>query len=255
MNYKTADRSGAPFAEFMEAMAEYRRLVKDKDPVSPWARQRTCTSYMKRRVGEHYVASLGVDAYDTFVGLRADEEHRVRKLAKADTQAKTYLTPLFRAGITKDDVMEFWSQQAFDLEIADHQGNCTGCFMKDQSDLARVLQEPETDAAWWIDLESKYDRFGGQDFAGYARLAKEGPQRVKVEHALRNGDPLPYNDEAETGMDPRRYRLVVIQERNRLRGERKAFSCSCEASMVTDDDDADGPSGGRAGEQLAMFGE
>jgi hypothetical protein len=231
VNYRTADRSGAPFSDFLEALAEYR-ATKGEPPIAPWVRQRICTSYLKHKVKEHYITSLGIDAYDNLVGLRADEPERVHRLKAADTQAKVFRTPLATAWIVKADVLAFWKRQAFDLQIEENQGNCTGCFLEDQSDLARVLQEPATDAAWWASLEAKYDRFGGRDFVGYDALRAEGATRLAIEAALRAGrDPVD-----DKTLSARRFRLVVIQERKRLRGENAGFACMCEASQVSDDE-------------------
>jgi len=89
---------------------------------------------MKSRVMNRYAASIGLDVYDNFVGLRADEPERVHRLRDRSTQDKVFRCPLFDAGITKADVMGFWKVQSFDLQLQDHQGNCTACFLKDQSD-------------------------------------------------------------------------------------------------------------------------
>jgi hypothetical protein len=218
----------------LEALAEFREADGGRKPIAPWARQRICTAYLKHRMMDHYVASLGVDDHCSFVGLRADENDRVKALLKTGTRRKTFALPLSDAGITKADVMEFWSMQSFDLGIPDNLGNCTGCYLKDQSDLARIANDPEFDLPWWVGMQEKYPRFGGQDFAGYARLAAEGEARRKIETALRNGDPIPM---PPPHIDAKRYRLVVIQERTRLRGERKAFSCSCEVSYLSEDED------------------
>lgn len=169
--------------------------------------------------------------------MRADEEHRALSLRKQATSRKTFAVPLYDVGITKEMVNEFWSSQSFDLGIPDNLGNCVGCWLKDEGDLARIAHLPEFHLPRWSRREQLYPRFGGQDFVGYEKLAKEGPQRLKVEAAFRAGDPMPFNDVAQTGMDDRRYRLVVLQEKRRVRGETKSFSCNCEASMVGSDDE------------------
>lgn len=38
-------------------------------------------------------------------------------------------------------------------------------------------------------------------------------------------------------LDPRRFRLVVLQERRRLRGEDRGFSCACEATFGDESDE------------------
>lgn len=127
------------------------------------------------------------EAWDTFVGLRADEPNRVAKLAPRSTQRETFRMPLAAAGITKADVLAFWGAQDFDLDIEERQGNCTGCFLKSEGDLARVLAEPETDAAWWVRMAERYPNFGGKRFPGYAQLRREAPVRLAIESAFRGG--------------------------------------------------------------------
>ena len=231
VSYKTAARKGEPFAEFMEALAEYR-ATKGEPPISPWARQRLCTAYMKHKVLLHYVRSLGLDDLDLCVGLRADEKDRVRALKRADQRNVVFRTPLDDAGIDKAQVMEFWAAQPFDLGIRENQGNCTGCFLKDQGDLARVLMEPETDRAFWFYLEDTYPDFGGRRFPGYRQLATEGPVRLGIEAALRAGRE-PANAGTQTAA---RFRLLVLQERKRLKEPAPGFSCACEASFDQSED-------------------
>jgi len=231
VSYETASRDGRPFLDMMEALAEYR-ATKNMDPVAPWAGSRICTAYMKNRVQTAYARSLGAEAFDQCIGLRADEPQRVHRLRDRSTGEQTFRMPLYDASITKADVMEFWRAQSFDLRIEERQGNCTGCFLKDQGDLARVLQEPETDAAWWIAMEDRYPRFGGDKFAGYRQLANEGPLREQIERDIR-ATRVPTNNGS---VSDRRFRLVVKQENLRMRGERAAFSCACESSFLSDDE-------------------
>lgn len=230
VNYRTADRSGGPFDGFMQALADYR-ATRDLAPVAPWALGRLCTAYMKQRVKERYVRSLGVIDYDYFVGLRADEPQRVSKLKARDTKSLTFRMPLATEGIVKSDVLSFWKSQPFDLELEERQGNCTGCFLKDQGDLARVLQEAETDANWWISIQERYDNFGGANFPGYRQLLHEGPIRQSIEASLR-GRQEPTNDGS---LEDRRFKLVVLQEKRRIKGEIETFSCNCEQAFEDDD--------------------
>ncbi len=236
VDYKTADRSGGPFESFLETLAAYR-ATKGLGPIAPWVRSRICTAYMKHRVQNAYVKSLGLTHYETFIGLRADEEDRVYGLLRAQTKRATLRTPLYDAGIRKADVLGFWGRQPFDLRSSEIQGNCTGCFLKNQADLARVLWDPETDHGWWEEMEAKYPMFGGRDFVGYAKLRAEGPMRQDIEASLRLGkEPT-----CPVGVDAHRFRLVVIQERKRLAQAVPSFSCGCEGAtaLAEMDDDAE----------------
>ncbi len=234
VTFETMDRTGAVLEDVLATLAEFR-ATQGKGKVAPWARSRICTAYAKHLTLRRYVASLGIETYTTLIGLRADEEPRVRALAAAETADRTLRTPLHRAGITKANVLEFWKDQTFDLELQEHQGNCTGCFLKDEGDLARVMLEPETDAPWWFRMEAEYPGFGGYDFRGYRALAAEGPSRLAIETALRRGGLVPPRPEH---IPQRRYLNIVRQEERRMRGEKVAFSCACERSFMDDAEDA-----------------
>lgn len=221
---KTADRSGGPFEMFLDAINAYRSRI-GKGPIAPWWRSRICTTYLKTRLARRYVASLGWDGHDELVGLRADEPGRVRKLRSGVPLRIGRHAPLSVAGFTSADVGEFWAEQSFRLGLPAHLGNCTGCFLKDQSDQSRALEE-YGDVDYWAGLQARYPGFGGRGHPGYRQLAAEAPARRAIEAALRGGR-VP---EDRGAMDPRRFRLVVIQERKRLAGLVAPFSCACEGS-------------------------
>lgn len=225
VNFKTANRTGRPFEEMLETLAEFR-ATKNKGPIAPWWRSRVCTVYMKTRLQRAWTESMGFTSWDECVGLRADEPSRVAKLQVGVPRAIQRMAPLSDAGITKEDVNAFWRTQAFDLNIEPFEGNCTGCFLKDQSDLARAMAADPDDQRWWVAMEQTWPQFGGKNFYGYAALAAEAPVRLQIEQALRDR-AVPENDGSLT---PERFRLVVIQERKRLAGELAAFSCNCEGA-------------------------
>ena len=221
---RTADRAGAPFEMLLAALKEYR-ATKGKGPIAPWARSRLCTTYLKTRVARRYVSDHKWERWDELVGLRADEPARVEKLRSGVSANIGRRAPLSEANVTKADVHMFWSQQDFQLQLPSYRGNCTGCFLKDQADLSRSLDE-NGDAAWWTKLSVEYPGFGGRRFAGYAQLHREAPVRREIEQALREGHSV----KKPTWLDERRFALVVIQERKRLAGEVQPFSCACEGA-------------------------
>ena len=228
----TACRDGSVFRQLLEDLRDYR-AAKGEGPIAPWARSRICTAYLKHRVQERYLKSIGIETYDSFIGLRKDEPERVRAIQARDTQAKAYKCPLFDAGIVKTDVLAFWREQSFDLELTDIQGNCTGCFLKDESDIARVMNEPESDIAWWDAMSADFPGFGGQRFKGYRVLAAEMPVRLSIENALREKrEPI-----SDGSMPAARFKLVRRQEERRFRNELPAFSCACESTVALADDE------------------
>lgn len=237
VDFKTANRDGQPFIDFMETMSEYRLLQKNKPPVSPWARQRICTAEMKHKVGNRFIASNGIDAFTSFIGLRSDEPERVNGIKNAETTKKDYRCPLSDVNFDKKIVTEFWNTQNFDLGLEDYQGNCDGCFLKDQADLSRSLGEMK-DPYFWFFLEETYPSFGGVNFFGYRKLMNEYKLRKSLENCLEiakitGSEPI-LPDRPEQ-MNAKRFLNVVRQEASRFKNGATKFSCSCEKSFVNAD--------------------
>lgn len=234
MEHKHLSRRGEPFTDLLLCLKAYRAKEKNAGPVAPWARQRICTSYLKIKTQRMFCHSLGWgDDYTQFVGLRADEPSRVAKMRERNEQRDTdERAPLFELGIVKADVLGYWATMPYDLEIPEHLGNCTGCFLKDESDLATALVEPGTDPEWWIGIERDFApmRRGGRP--SYAQVYAEAPTRLVIRDALLRGEPVP-----ETSLPAKRHKLIVKQERERLANGAQGFSCGCEgAEKMTDDD-------------------
>ena len=232
VDFRTANRKGEPFIEFMRSINAYREACGNP-PIAPWVRGRICTVHLKHRVLDHYVRSLGIHAHDRFIGLRADEPTRVAGLRRQETRDKGLLAPLYVAGITRETVLEFWQRQSFDLDLPEYDGNCDGCFLKDQSDISRAVGSSAEKIEWWGWLQDKYPRFGGVTMLNYRDLAAELPTRLMLEKAFREGrDPV---DDGR--LTPRRFRLVMIQEKKRFEHGPNQFSCSCEASMDPEEEE------------------
>lgn len=234
VDFRTAARKGEPFEEMMESINAYRDS-KGEPPIAPWFNGRICTTHLKHRVLDHYLASIGVDGHERWLGLRADEPDRVRRLGYQETRTKTLRAPLFEVGIRKSDVLEFWAEQSFDLGLLEHEGNCDGCFLKDQADASRAIGERPEAAAWWAKMQRTYPRFGGEKWPSYELLASEFPTRKMIEDKLRAGEK-PVNDGR---LPPGRFRLVLLQEQARFRNGPARVSCACEASMGGGDESED----------------
>ena len=75
--------------------------------------------------------------YKTAIGIRADEIDR----CSPNMDERGFIYPLCDAGITKQDVLNFWEAQPFDLEIPDYLGNCTWCWKKSNRKLKLVADK------------------------------------------------------------------------------------------------------------------
>jgi 3'-phosphoadenosine 5'-phosphosulfate sulfotransferase (PAPS reductase)/FAD synthetase len=231
VDFKRASRKGEPFAEMMEAINAYRD-GKGEPPVAPWPKSRICTTHLKHRVLDHYLTSIGVYGHERLLGLRHDEPERVARLKGQETREKTLRAPLHEAGIRKIDVLEFWSEQSFDLGLPEYEGNCDGCFLKDEADIARAIGDDPERLAWWQGMADRWPRFGGEKKKSYAQLAYELITRKRIESALQRGD-VPEND---FRLEPKRFRLVLAQEKRRFENGPTRVSCACESSLGGDEE-------------------
>jgi len=144
VNFETASRNGEPFEQCIKY---YRKLP---NPVQRW-----CTGKLKISTIHRYVKSLGWDHNrddnSDFVGIRADEMRRAAKMRREKI-------PLVTAGVTKQDVMDFWGKSSFDLglPVINGQtvgGNCDLCFLKPLSQITTLVAHQPDRAIWWAKME------------------------------------------------------------------------------------------------------
>lgn len=199
-------------------------------PIAPWARSRICTAYLKVRVQRNFCRALGwgePTEYTEYVGLRADEPKRLAKMRGRNIDRNTdERAPLEELGIVELDIFNFWAGRPFDLKLPKHLGNCTKCFLKDESDLATAMIDYPDDNQDWIDDESTYGpmRRGGRP--SYAQVLAEASDRMAIRAALEHGDALI----PVTSLSARRTKLITAQEIDRLRSGPTGISCECDAA-------------------------
>lgn len=143
VDFETANRDGLPF----EMLIRKRKFLPN--PVS-----RFCTGELKIRTAARYCKSIGLDTGEdeSIVGFRADEPRRVAKLADKSR------APMARAGVTKADVLEFWSSNSFNLNLPHINGqtvhgNCDLCFLKGGQQILSLISEKPERAIWWAKAE------------------------------------------------------------------------------------------------------
>ena len=162
----------------------------------------------------------------SLIGLRNDERSRVYRVLARNNDAEdgrsrkaTYMlngevimTPLSKLKISKDDVLEYWSNQSWDLSLANdaNLSNCTFCFNKGSAELSRISRrmsevdatlpsnlrsrrDSPTDINWWVDLERRYLRVARKRDGNEAReTVKIGMWGVDSETSymtIRDSDP------------------------------------------------------------------
>ena len=118
---------------------------------------RYCTAELKIRTINRYLQGEleWTSRWTTAIGIRADEPRRVRP----STEHKVYWYPLAGANVTNEDVLAFWSGNDFDLELPVVNGktllgNCDGCFLKSEANLAELYRSHPERYAWWRKMET-----------------------------------------------------------------------------------------------------
>jgi 3'-phosphoadenosine 5'-phosphosulfate sulfotransferase (PAPS reductase)/FAD synthetase len=142
VNYETALHNKS------EGRTPFDDLIEKLDIPNP-AKAGHCTRDLKIVPIQKYVKEvhgLKVGTYWTATGIRADEAHR-------KSRNDTYIHPMMDLGFTEKHVRDFWSQQPFDLELKDYQGNCDLCFKKSLKKRMTIIKEDPECAEWWNKVE------------------------------------------------------------------------------------------------------
>lgn len=173
VSFETASRGGEPF----ESLMRKRRL--------PNPMTRFCTQELKIRPMARHLRDLGMVStvsegeYFAWVGIRADEPRRVSKVTRDRA-------PLAAAGVTAQEVGQFWRSQPFDLGLPNMNGktmhgNCDLCFLKPAAQVQSLIAEKPSRAVWWARMESEIPAMGRTTAQGsvfrldrptYARMAE-----------------------------------------------------------------------------------
>tara|TARA_Y100000992_G_scaffold264946_1_gene202006 strand:+ start:1075 stop:1992 length:918 start_codon:yes stop_codon:yes gene_type:complete len=146
VNFKTASRDGKPFERVIEKYG------------IPWSKAGHCTRELKENPIKNYLKERGLDKSNRVmaIGIRADEAHRQIKTAELNN----FIYPLVEWGVDKEDVLDWWEDQDFDLEIPEHMGNCVWCWKKSYKKLATVMKEKPEAFAFPERMEKIHGRTG-----------------------------------------------------------------------------------------------
>lgn len=142
VNYETASRDGRPFSE----------LIEHNKYFLPNQRVRYCTKELKINTLRRYLKSIGIKDYTSYNGIRYDEPRRWKKI---DESEYDIVLPLVKLKINKNDILEWWKLQEFDLNVNEPYGNCDCCFLKGKGKLSIIAKEKPELFAWWIEQEEK----------------------------------------------------------------------------------------------------
>lgn len=146
VSHNSAARDGEPFSD----------LIKRKRFL-PNCVARFCTGDLKVKPSRDYLRSLGWEYWISALGIRADEPGRVNRAPQKERWQRWY--PLADAGVTRRAVARFWKRQPFDLRLLNIDGktplgNCDGCFLKSEANLAALARDYPDRHAWWEEQEA-----------------------------------------------------------------------------------------------------
>jgi len=187
VTFETASRKGEPF----EAVIAKYGVPNTKYP--------GCTRDLKINPINSYLKSLGIkpSSIATAIGIRADEQKRINRTTAKEGNFVYPLADWFPCD--KDDVLDWWSQQDFDLGIEEFEGNCAGCFKKSlKKHFLQIKKDPSV-YEFHARMEQKYRFTGPQDgprhfFRG--NVSTEGLLRL---YADNSGDPSIEKSAADEG--------------------------------------------------------
>jgi 3'-phosphoadenosine 5'-phosphosulfate sulfotransferase (PAPS reductase)/FAD synthetase len=193
VSHNSASRNGEPFA----ALIEKRKFLPNQN-------MRFCTTELKIRVAARYFRSLGWDYWTNAVGIRADEARRLKPEGERGKDRWSTWQPLAHAGVSKRDVQGFWESQAFDLRLPNvggncWLGNCDGCFLKSESNIAAFTRDYPERAVWWENMEARMPNIAltkasAQFSSRYSRaelrrfIERQGDWALSTEGALCQAD-------------------------------------------------------------------
>ena len=169
VTFDTASRKGEPFEQL---------ITKKNYLPNPVAR--FCTEELKVKAIDRYIKSLGIEEFETMVGVRADEPRRLPKL-----RARGLRVPLADAQINQDDVQSFWRSAPFDLQLEFRDGvtalgNCDLCFLKGPNQIKGLVNNFPERAIWWAEMEQKIGATFRSDRPSYLEMSKFMSRQVNM---------------------------------------------------------------------------
>lgn len=185
VSFETASRKGEPFED----------LINSRETL-PNPTARYCTAELKvRTIRRFLVGELGWSEYYSAVGLRADEPSRVAKIRNSKERGEP-VVPLYNANIDENDVLSYWRNAPFALQLKSYEGNCDLCFLKSASKIQRLIDDNQSCAEWWITQEKKKPNAGAgrlfrEDRPSYQKFLNASKQQIRLPLIENEEDNMP----------------------------------------------------------------
>ena len=114
-----------PFQPFLDMMRKYG---------TPSVAGPYCSERMKKDISDLYCKDHFGKNFITWLGMRSDEPRRLKPKAGIK-----YLADL--VSVDKQDILDWWKEQPFDLDLDESEGNCLYCVKKSSSKLALAIKK------------------------------------------------------------------------------------------------------------------
>ncbi len=173
VDFESADREGNVFEN---VVAKYGLPNSNFLHCTRELKENPILSYMKslgEGVGHMVNKSLIPATYETWIGIRADEPRRL-KGNRSGKQEKIFPLADFNPfnnetdlRASKWEVLDFWEDMPFDLDLPEHLGNCIDCHKKSFKKLKMVYQDMGENAFnFTASLDKKYSKTKAQVIDG-----------------------------------------------------------------------------------------
>ncbi|PHM48390.1 phosphoadenosine phosphosulfate reductase domain-containing protein [Xenorhabdus sp. KK7.4] len=117
----------------MPILKPFTEMVKKYG--TPYIGGAFCTDRLKLRPFRDYCNDhFGRGNYQTWIGIRADEPRRLTRKGGV-----SYLADI--SDVDKQDVLDWWQEQPFDLSLPEHLGNCVFCIKKSAKKLGLACRD------------------------------------------------------------------------------------------------------------------
>lgn len=141
VDFNTASRNGEPFEEMLSVLG----IPSTNAPLY--------SEQLKKKAIHEYCKSIGWKKYHKALGIRYDEPTRINK--NADKLRIVY--PLVSDTVmSKHDILAWWAEQSFNLQIDAGLGNCDNCWKKNKNLLVRNAKKYPESFIWWQEMTDKY---------------------------------------------------------------------------------------------------
>jgi len=190
VTFETASRKGEPF----ENMIDLNGLPNFGTP--------HCSTELKTRVIKRFMLAQGYEHWDSIVGIRADEAHRVARMSANATRERWDIdAPLVEAKVTSEDVLAFWLgpswvpgdpiptelPQGFDLGLQPEWGNCDMCFKKQRQKLVRLTAQEPDRLDWWEEQERRTRSLWREQYGSLVRIRRSAEEGLVMPDMFDDG--------------------------------------------------------------------